>query len=106
MKMKKMHNLALGMAVLVILLSWMAFPALACSYNGGGNNNKGCKDCLSEQMKYGCPRCVPLLRCMARCLWGESSRSKCMKRCDCDGGKPTLSDCKKCMSRCKCSCLA
>ncbi|KAF8030280.1 hypothetical protein BT93_E2660 [Corymbia citriodora subsp. variegata] len=47
-----------------------------------------------------------VLRCMGQCLWGRSSRAKCMRRCDCNSGKPKLSDCKKCMSKCKCSCMA
>uniref|UniRef100_A0A6N2K1W1 Uncharacterized protein n=1 Tax=Salix viminalis TaxID=40686 RepID=A0A6N2K1W1_SALVM len=101
-------------AVLMMLLmfSSMISPALAsCSSGGSGTKGSGgtkpsdgggCKDC--HQMRC-CPTCVPILHCMARCLWGGSSRSKCITRCDCDGGKPTLSDCKKCMSRCKCSCV-
>ncbi|XVF27996.1 hypothetical protein REPUB_Repub14bG0157700 [Reevesia pubescens] len=97
---KKLPTLALGMMMLLML--WlMISPALACPSNGSG-----CKDCILDQMKYGCPSCVPLIRCMARCLWGGTSRSKCINRCDCNGGKPRLSDCKKCMSRCKCSCVA
>ncbi|XP_022723215.1 uncharacterized protein LOC111280265 [Durio zibethinus] len=75
-------------------------PALACPSNGSG-----CKDCILDQMKYSCPSCVPLIRCMARCLWGGTSSSNCINRCDCNGGKPRLSDCRKCMSRCKCSCV-
>ncbi|KAF9679365.1 hypothetical protein SADUNF_Sadunf06G0007400 [Salix dunnii] len=104
-------------AVLMMLLmfSLMISPALAsCSSGGSGakgsggtkpSDGSGCKDCVLDQMKYGCPTCVPILHCMARCLWGGSPRSKCITRCDCDGGKPTLSECKKCMSRCKCSCV-
>ncbi|KAE8715147.1 BAG family molecular chaperone regulator 5 [Hibiscus syriacus] len=107
-KKQKLNSLALGMVILLMLWSSMATPALGCSSNGsgGGSNKNGCKDCLVDQMKYGCPRCVPLLRCMARCMWGGASRSRCINRCDCNGGKPSLSDCKKCMSRCKCSCVA
>ncbi|GMJ14131.1 hypothetical protein HRI_005082300 [Hibiscus trionum] len=105
MEVKK-TSWALGMVILLMLCSLMASPALGCSNNGGGGDKNGCKDCLVEQMKYGCPRCVPLLRCMARCMWGGASRSRCINRCDCNGGKPSLSDCKKCMSRCKCSCVA
>ncbi|KAJ0017520.1 hypothetical protein Pint_09698 [Pistacia integerrima] len=76
-------------------------PALACQSDRGE-----CKDCVVDQMKYGCPKCVPLIHCMARCLWGGSSRAKCVNKCDCNGAKPRLSDCKECMSRCKCSCVA
>ncbi|KAL5769243.1 hypothetical protein ACOSP7_015803 [Xanthoceras sorbifolium] len=61
-------------------------------------DRSGCKDCVANQMRYGCPSCVPLLHRMAR--------TKCIQKCDCNGGKPKLSDCKKCMSRCKCSCVA
>ncbi|KAK6269116.1 hypothetical protein QUC31_013276 [Theobroma cacao] len=100
MEGKKLPTLALALMMLLMLCS-MASPALACPSNGSG-----CKACILDQMKYGCPSCVPLIRCMARCLWGGTSRSKCISRCDCNGGKPRLSDCKKCMSRCKCSCVA
>ncbi|CAN0890779.1 hypothetical protein LINGRAHAP2_LOCUS16617 [Linum grandiflorum] len=43
---------------------------------------------------------------MARCLWGGGAQSKCIRRCDCGGGKPSLMECKACMGRCKCSCLS
>ncbi|CAL1352161.1 unnamed protein product [Linum trigynum] len=65
----------------------------------------GCKQCVVEQLQYGCPKCTPILRCMARCLWGGAAKSRCVEKCDCGGGKPTLADCRGCMSRCKCSCL-
>ncbi|XP_041024006.1 uncharacterized protein LOC121264772 [Juglans microcarpa x Juglans regia] len=89
------------MMLLMILLVISPVGMLACTPNGGE-----CKDCIISQMKYGCPSCVPVIRCMARCLWAGSSRSNCVKRCDCNGGSPKLSDCKRCMSRCKCSCVA
>ncbi|XVF87839.1 hypothetical protein PTKIN_Ptkin18bG0153000 [Pterospermum kingtungense] len=92
----------LVLLLLIVLWSMVTYsPALACPSNGSG-----CRNCILDQMKYGCPSCVPLIRCMARCLWGGTSRSNCIKRCDCDGGKPTLSDCKRCMSRCKCTCVS
>ncbi|XVF75240.1 hypothetical protein PTKIN_Ptkin13bG0171500 [Pterospermum kingtungense] len=102
MEGKKLPTIALGMIMLLLMLWSMTSPAVACP----SSNGSGCKDCILDQMKYGCPSCVPLLRCMARCLWGGASRSNCINRCDCNGGKPTLSSCKKCMSRCKCICVA
>ncbi|KAJ4826693.1 hypothetical protein Tsubulata_030019 [Turnera subulata] len=98
---KKLFTLGVTMRMLLMLWLLMVSPILACPSDGSG-----CKNCIVEQMKYGCPKCVPVLRCMARCLWGGTARSKCIKVCDCGGGQPTLSDCKKCMSRCKCSCVA
>ncbi|XVE51017.1 hypothetical protein DITRI_Ditri02bG0004400 [Diplodiscus trichospermus] len=100
MEGKKLPTLALAVFML-LLLSPMTSTTLACQSSGSG-----CKDCILDQMKCGCPSCAPLIRCMARCLWGGTSRSKCINRCDCNGGKPRLSDCKKCLSRCKCSCVA
>ncbi|CAN0910323.1 hypothetical protein LINGRAHAP2_LOCUS26229 [Linum grandiflorum] len=38
-------------------------------------------------------------------MWGGAAPLKCVGKCDCGGGKPTISDCKACMSRCKCSCM-
>ncbi|CAN0890781.1 hypothetical protein LINGRAHAP2_LOCUS16617 [Linum grandiflorum] len=75
-------------------------PAPPCRTGGG------CKKCVVEQLHYGCPKCTPILRCMARCLWGGGAQSKCIRRCDCGGGKPSLMECKACMGRCKCSCLS
>ncbi|KAF9612966.1 hypothetical protein IFM89_004669 [Coptis chinensis] len=89
-----------ALAIVSFLLLLVIAPSLACSSSKGN----GCRDCIADQMKYGCPACAPILRCMARCLWGGKSQSVCSKKCDCNGGKPRLSDCKKCMSRCKCSC--
>ncbi|KAL4386878.1 hypothetical protein GQ457_09G001020 [Hibiscus cannabinus] len=99
----KQLTFALLMLLLQMVLWPVNSPVMACTSKGNGN---GCKDCVVEQMRYGCPSCVPLIRCMARCLWGGAARSECMNRCECNDGKPTLSDCKKCMSRCKCSCVA
>ncbi|OAY41050.1 uncharacterized protein LOC110623733 [Manihot esculenta] len=96
---KKLFRLpVLSMVVLILL---MISPTMACPPQG-----TKCEDCVLDQIKYGCQSCVPMLRCMARCLWNGVSRAECNKKCDCNGGKPTLSDCKKCMSRCKCSCAA
>ena len=102
-KMEKNKQLSTMAAVLMLLLVFwlMISPALGCPSDGSE-----CKDCIVNQMRNGCPSCAPVLSCMARCLWGGASKSKCVKRCDCYGGKPRLSDCKKCMSRCKCSCEA
>ncbi|KAI7999393.1 hypothetical protein LOK49_LG09G01421 [Camellia lanceoleosa] len=91
---------AVYMVLLILVLK--SCPVLACPSDGSE-----CRNCIVDRLKNGCPPCVPILRCMARCLWGGTSRSKCMKKCDCssDGGYPRLADCKKCMSRCKCSCM-
>lgn len=89
-------------SIMMLLMIWSVIsPAMACQPNGGE-----CKVCIVEQLKFGCPSCVPVIRCMARCLWGGRSRSVCVNRCDCNGGSPKLSDCKKCLSRCKCSCVS
>ncbi|KAL5576332.1 hypothetical protein UlMin_018031 [Ulmus minor] len=91
---------ALAVAAMVLLVLWvMISPAEGCPYDGSK-----CRECIVKQMKCGCPPCVPKLRCMARCLWGGTSKFNCINRCDCGGG-PKLSDCKKCMSKCKCSCM-
>ncbi|XP_010646203.1 uncharacterized protein LOC104878122 [Vitis vinifera] len=101
--MEKNKQLSTMAAVLMLqLVFWLTIsPALSCPSDGSE-----CKDCIVNQMRNVCPSCAPVLSCMARCLWGGASKSKCVKRCDCYGGKPRLSDCKKCMSRCKCSCEA
>ncbi|KAE7995289.1 hypothetical protein FH972_000107 [Carpinus fangiana] len=100
---KQQHEQAkLALVSMMLLMIWSAIsPAQACQASGGE-----CRVCIVEQLKFGCPSCVPVIRCMARCLWGGRSRSVCVKRCDCNGGGPKLSDCKKCLSRCKCSCAA
>ncbi|KAK4259100.1 hypothetical protein QN277_005467 [Acacia crassicarpa] len=86
---------AAALVVIVMLVS----PVLGCSPSG-----RGCKDCIVNQLKQSCPPCSPILHCMARCLWDGTSRSVCIKKCDCNNGYPTLSDCKRCMLKCKCSC--
>ncbi|XP_052183866.1 uncharacterized protein LOC127795926 [Diospyros lotus] len=85
--------------VCCILLLVMLSPALACPPDGSR-----CQNCIVDRFKQGCPPCVPIMQCMARCLWDGNSRAKCTKKCDCNDDYPKLSDCKKCLSRCKCSC--
>ncbi|KAL0310765.1 UNVERIFIED_CONTAM: hypothetical protein Sangu_2371200 [Sesamum angustifolium] len=88
--------------LLLILMSATALPnCLGCPADGSH-----CRNCIVNQMKTGCPGCVPIMQCMARCLWSGSSRSNCIKKCDCNGGYPRLADCRKCLSQCKCSCSA
>ncbi|KAL8512033.1 hypothetical protein ACS0TY_018480 [Phlomoides rotata] len=84
----------------VMVIVWAR--ALGCS--GCPSDGSECSNCIMTRMKSGCPGCVPILQCMARCLWAGSSRSICTKKCDCKGGYPRLGDCKKCLSQCKCSC--
>ncbi|XAR53839.1 hypothetical protein NMG60_11022538 [Bertholletia excelsa] len=88
---------------LLLILSMASSPSLAvaCPPNG-----RQCRDCILDRFRNDCPPCKPILRCMARCLWGGASRAKCTKKCDCGsaGSYPRLSDCKKCMYECKCSC--
>ncbi|KDP37778.1 hypothetical protein JCGZ_06457 [Jatropha curcas] len=102
---REKQEVTLPVLSMVILILWLTMisPTKACPPQGTAS---ACKDCVVDQMKYKCQSCIPILRCMARCLWNGASRSKCINRCDCNGCKPTLSDCKKCMSRCKCSCVA
>ena len=90
---------ALSMLLLTVVL--MNFPAAkACPSDGSQ-----CRSCILDRFKSDCPPCVPILRCMAKCLWGGTTPgAKCAKQCDCNEGYPRLSDCKKCMSKCKCSC--
>ncbi|KAM7525276.1 hypothetical protein LguiA_015178 [Lonicera macranthoides] len=86
--------------VLVLVMAMMVLQAQGCPSDGSD-----CRSCIVNRMKSGCPSCEPIMRCMARCLWGGTSRNKCIKKCDCNvGGYPRLSDCKKCLSQCKCSC--
>ncbi|KAF7848138.1 hypothetical protein BT93_L2262 [Corymbia citriodora subsp. variegata] len=100
--MEKMSKEALVPLMMLVLWLMVVPPkVVACPSDGGA-----CQDCIVDQLNCGCPSCRPVLRCMGQCLWGGSSRAKCMRRCDCNSGKPKLSDCKKCMSKCKCSCMA
>ncbi|XP_059437039.1 uncharacterized protein LOC132170163 [Corylus avellana] len=101
-KQQQQQQAKLALVSMMLLMIWPAIsPAQACQANGGE-----CRVCIVDQLKFGCPSCVPAIRCMAGCLWGGRPRSVCVKRCDCYGGSPKLSDCKKCLSRCKCSCAA
>lgn len=96
-----------SMLLLTMVLSAVLTEGMGCSsQEAKGKRSSGCKECVVNQMKKGCPACVAPLRCLAKCLWSGSSRSKCVGKCDCYGGKPKLSDCKKCMSKCRCSCVA
>ncbi|XP_050368194.1 uncharacterized protein LOC126786415 [Argentina anserina] len=111
--MEKKRRCALVVLPLMLLLMWqtalgevLANPASGCGCQSCPANGGECRTCIVNQMKFGCPTCVPILRCMARCLWGGSSRMNCTKKCDCGGGTPKPSDCKKCMARCKCSCMS
>ncbi|CAM8903107.1 unnamed protein product [Rhodiola kirilowii] len=104
-----MARLAMVMTFLIFWLIIVSSPATLANPNCGGTPGKKagkeCRTCIVNQMKFGCPKCVPLLRCMARCLWNGTARNKCSNRCDCNGGKPSLGECKSCMSKCKCSCV-
>ncbi|KAF8030282.1 hypothetical protein BT93_E2662 [Corymbia citriodora subsp. variegata] len=100
--MDKMSKKALVPLMMSVLWSMVVPPqAVACPMDGST-----CQDCIVDQLNWGCPLCQPILCCMGRCLWGGSLQAKCMRRCDCNSGKPKLSNCKKCMSKCKCSCMA
>ncbi|XP_048233059.1 uncharacterized protein LOC107262273 [Ricinus communis] len=100
--MQMVSRQLVSFSLLVILWLMICPMVLAC---GSGNGN-ACKDCITNQMKHGCPACAPILQCMARCLWAGASKAKCIKKCDCEGAMLTLSDCKRCMSHCKCSCAS
>ncbi|WCJ28122.1 hypothetical protein M5689_009831 [Euphorbia peplus] len=99
MERKKLFSVPV-VSTMLLMLWLMISPSLACP-----PRTMTCEDCIVDQMKNGCPSCVPNLRCMTRCLWSGISRSNCIKKCNFDGGKPTLSECKKCVSSCKCSCM-
>ncbi|KAK4788843.1 hypothetical protein SAY86_020162 [Trapa natans] len=49
---------------------------------GAGGGGRKCGECITVQMKFWCPSCSPILKCMAWCLWGGKSRWQCTKRCD------------------------
>ncbi|GMY36723.1 hypothetical protein FCV25MIE_31965 [Fagus crenata] len=100
MEGKQQHSKLAFMSMMLLMIWLVISPVLACPPNGGQ-----CKVCIVNQMKFGCPSCAPLLRCMAQCLWGGSSRYICVNRCNCNTGYPNLSACKTCMSKCKCSCV-
>ncbi|XP_033509836.1 uncharacterized protein [Nicotiana tomentosiformis] len=87
--------------MLIIVCEMITLPCLGCPTDGDG-----CRNCIVNHMKADCPKCAPIMRCMAKCLWGGTSRTKCTKKCDCKGVYPRLSDCKNCLSQCKCSCTS
>ncbi|PIN21304.1 hypothetical protein CDL12_05998 [Handroanthus impetiginosus] len=91
----------INLCLLILILLEMTLPCLGCPSDGSQ-----CRNCIVNQMKTECPGCVPTMQCMARCLWGGTTRSACIKKCDCSRGYPRLGDCKKCLSQCKCSCSA
>ncbi|XP_057537564.1 uncharacterized protein LOC130815200 [Amaranthus tricolor] len=88
-----------SIVLVVLLISWFAVLTSACP-----NDSSDCRDCILKRMKYDCPSCVTTLRCMAKCLWAGTSKTRCTKKCDCNDNYPKLSDCKNCMSKCRCSC--
>ncbi|XP_010512427.1 PREDICTED: uncharacterized protein LOC104788375 [Camelina sativa] len=108
-KTYKFQSLFPSLIFLIILLSISRATAATgsasvCRHPPSRNS---CKTCMAEQMNYVCPKCVPVLRCMARCLWGGVNQRKCTTTCGCDiTAKPSLFECKRCVSRCKCSCAA
>ncbi|KAL4562977.1 hypothetical protein LXL04_027008 [Taraxacum kok-saghyz] len=89
------------MCLVLLVVYTISSPTQACSTNGGD-----CTNCIAKAMRKDCPKCAPIMRCMARCLWRNTPKSKCVKQCDCNtaGSYPRLSDCKSCLSQCKCSC--
>ncbi|KFK43471.1 hypothetical protein AALP_AA1G129400 [Arabis alpina] len=116
--MKKAYNSQsllssfLFLVFLFTLLLSISRASAAAVVGSGGRcrhppSQNSCRTCMAEQMKYDCPKCVPVLRCMARCLWGGVSQRKCTTTCGCNAvAKPSLGECKRCVSRCKCSCAA
>ncbi|CAA7029080.1 unnamed protein product [Microthlaspi erraticum] len=108
----KFESLFSSLIFLLILFTLLtSIPTAAAAGSGGvcrhPPSRYSCKTCMAEQMKYVCPKCVPVLRCMARCLWGGVSQRICTTTCGCDTvAKPSLLECKRCVSRCKCSCAA
>ncbi|XP_019265114.1 PREDICTED: uncharacterized protein LOC109242719 [Nicotiana attenuata] len=88
-----------GCLLMLMIVCEMTSPSFGCPTDGDG-----CRNCIVNHMKVDCPKCAPIMRCMAKCLWGGTSRTKCTKKCDCKGVYPRLSDCKNCLSQCKCSC--
>ncbi|KAG7653994.1 hypothetical protein ISN44_As01g012110 [Arabidopsis suecica] len=108
--MKKTYNKFQSIFSSLIILIILLLVSRAAATGSGGvcrhpPSRNSCKTCMAEQMKYDCPKCVPVLRCMARCLWGGVTQRKCTTTCGCDtAAKPSLLECKRCVSRCKCSC--
>ncbi|EOA36403.1 hypothetical protein CARUB_v10010850mg [Capsella rubella] len=109
-KTYKFQSLFSSLVFLIILLLSISKVTAAAGSRGVCRHppsRNSCKTCMAEQMKYVCPKCVPVLRCMARCLWGGVTQKTCTTTCGCDtAAKPSLLECKRCVSRCKCSCAA
>ncbi|KAL7213678.1 hypothetical protein ACSBR2_016242 [Camellia fascicularis] len=59
----------ISLLLLIMLSALLISPAQACPSDGSQ-----CKDCILDRLKSGCPACMPILQCMARCLWGGASR--------------------------------
>uniref|UniRef100_A0A7N0UG54 Uncharacterized protein n=1 Tax=Kalanchoe fedtschenkoi TaxID=63787 RepID=A0A7N0UG54_KALFE len=101
-----------AVVVVTLLVLWLLLassPATSLANNAdcsGSHGGKECRTCIVNQLKFGCTKCAPLLRCMAQCLWNGTARDECSKRCDYKGGQPSLGECKRCISMCKCSCGA
>ncbi|KAL1199046.1 hypothetical protein V5N11_028383 [Cardamine amara subsp. amara] len=109
--MKKSYKFQSLLSSLIFLIIVLSISRIAAMGSGGAYRHppsqSSCKTCMAEQMQYTCPKCIPVLRCMARCLWGGVAQRKCTATCGCDPvAKPSLVECKRCVSRCKCSCAA
>lgn len=97
---KRVLPLRMVMCLVLLVVYTTMSSTQACSPNGGD-----CRNCIAKAMRKDCPKCAPIMRCMARCLWANTPKSKCVKQCDCNTGSyPKLSDCKSCLSQCKCMC--
>uniref|UniRef100_A0A0A0LW71 Uncharacterized protein n=1 Tax=Cucumis sativus TaxID=3659 RepID=A0A0A0LW71_CUCSA len=83
----------------VVILMTAVWLTVGCPAEG-----KVCADCIRNRMEQDCPACAPPLRCMAQCLWGGDSRSRCVNRCDSGGAWASLASCKQCITKCKCRC--
>ncbi|PWA83887.1 hypothetical protein CTI12_AA158550 [Artemisia annua] len=99
--MEGVNKRLLVMCLMLLIMVWtMSSPTLACSSNDGN-----CRNCIANAMRKDCPKCPPIMKCMARCLWANTPKAKCVKLCDCNTNTyPRLSDCKSCLSQCKCTC--
>ncbi|KAK1430943.1 hypothetical protein QVD17_14079 [Tagetes erecta] len=97
-----METLKMVMWLVLLIMVTSPCTSLGCSSKGGD-----CKNCISNAMRKDCPKCFPIMKCMAKCLWANTPKSKCVKQCDCNTDSyPRLSDCKNCLSPCKCNCAA
>lgn len=110
-KTYKFQSLLSSLIFLLLLSTLLPISRTVAVSSGVGcrhpPSQNSCKTCMVEQTNYGCPKCGPVLGCMARCLWGGVSQRKCTTTCGCDTfAKPSLLECKRCVSRCKCSCAA